>query len=122
MDFYAVCIGCTKSVDSISNHVKIGSVMCLLWLPYSEIEVSQNSSEQSCDCLLFHSISVPKIQSILRTVNEAACWSTYRLPSTKKVKDRLIVKFSRRVKNMKYTQASHFPISIRPRLATSRLV
>jgi hypothetical protein len=104
MDFYAVCIG----VHKICRLVHFQSL---------------NSSEQSCDCLLFHSIySVPKIQSILRTVNEAACWSTYRLPSTKKVKDRLIVKFSRRVKNMKYTQASHFPISIRPRLATSRLV
>jgi hypothetical protein len=63
MHFYAVCIGYTKSVASISNHVKIGSVTCPFWLPLLENRGSQNSSEQSCDCLLFHSISVPKIRS-----------------------------------------------------------
>jgi hypothetical protein len=33
---YAVCIGYRKSVASISNHVKMGSVMCLFWLPLLE--------------------------------------------------------------------------------------
>jgi hypothetical protein len=58
-----VCIGYTKYVASISNHVKIGSVTCLFWLPLLENRGSQNSSEQSCDSLLFHSISVPNIRS-----------------------------------------------------------
>jgi hypothetical protein len=56
MHFYAVCIGYTKSVASISDHVKIGSVTCLFWLPLLENRGSQNSSEQSCDCLPFYSI------------------------------------------------------------------
>ena len=43
MHFYAVCIGYTKSVASISNHVKIGSVTCLFWLPLLENRGSQNS-------------------------------------------------------------------------------
>jgi hypothetical protein len=60
---YAVCIGYTKSVASISNHVKMGSATCLFWLPFLENRGSQNSSEQSCDCLLFHAISVSKIRS-----------------------------------------------------------
>ena len=60
---YAVCIGYTKYVASISDHVKIGSATCLFWLPLLENRGSQNSSEQSCDYLLLHSISVPKIRS-----------------------------------------------------------
>jgi hypothetical protein len=63
MPFYAVCIGYTKYVASISDHVKIGSVTCLFWLPLLENRGSQNSSEQSCDSLPFNSISVPKIWS-----------------------------------------------------------
>jgi hypothetical protein len=73
MHFYAVYIGYTKSVASISNHVKIGSVTCLFWLPLLENRGSQNSSEQSCDCLPFQSISVPKIRS---TPNSK--WSSLR--------------------------------------------
>jgi hypothetical protein len=38
----------TKYVASISNHVKIGSVTCLFWLPLLKNRGSQNSSEQSC--------------------------------------------------------------------------
>ena len=69
-----MCIGYTKSVASISNHVKMGSVTCLFWLPLLKNRGSQNSSEQSCDCLLFHSITVPKIRS---TPNSK--WSSLRL-------------------------------------------
>ena len=58
-----MCIGYTKYVAPISNHVKIGSITCLFWLPLLENRGSQNSSEQSCDSLLFDSISVPKIRS-----------------------------------------------------------
>jgi hypothetical protein len=35
----------------------------LFWLPQLENRGSQNTSEQSRDCLLFHAISVPKIRS-----------------------------------------------------------
>ena len=36
---------------------------------------SQNSSEQSCGCLLFHIPLVFRKSGVLRTVNGAACWS-----------------------------------------------
>jgi hypothetical protein len=56
------CIGYTKYVASISNHVKIGSVACLFWLPlYSKIGVVRTVQNTARDCLLFYSISVPKI-------------------------------------------------------------
>jgi hypothetical protein len=58
MPFYAVCIGYTKYVTSISNHMKIGSVTCLFWLPLLENRGSQNSR-----VTLFCSISVSKIRS-----------------------------------------------------------
>ena len=62
-----MCIGYTKSVASISNHVKMGNVTCLFWLPLllsrgSPLGQSEDS-EQSCDRFWFDSISVPKIRS-----------------------------------------------------------
>jgi hypothetical protein len=68
---YTVCIGYTKYVASISNHVKIGSVTCPFWLPLLENRGSQNSTEQSCDCLLFHSLVFRK-SGVLRTVHECS--------------------------------------------------
>jgi hypothetical protein len=62
----------TQNLSPICNHVKIGRITCLLWLPLLKNLGSQNSSEQSCDCLLFHSLVFRK-SGVLRTENGAAC-------------------------------------------------
>jgi hypothetical protein len=63
-------IGYTKSVASISNHVKMGSVTCLFWLPLLENRGNQNN----CHVTVFCSIPlVFRKSGVLRTVNGAAC-------------------------------------------------
>jgi hypothetical protein len=64
MPVYAVCIVYTKYVASISDHLKIGSITRLFWLPLLKNRGSQNSSEQSFDSLLFHSL-VFRISGVL---------------------------------------------------------
>jgi hypothetical protein len=77
-----VYIGYPKYVASISNHVKIGSVTCLFWLPQLENRGSQNSSEQSCDSLL----SVPKIRSTPNSKWSSLLWNSIKPKSYRGLK------------------------------------
>ena len=68
-----MCIGYTKYVASISNHVKMGSVTCLFWLPYSKIGVV--GTVQNSHVTLFCSMPLVFLKyGVLRTVNGAACY------------------------------------------------